>query len=133
MDEQPRVLKAWEEHEVETSKAAVLDVRDAWVAEDHVGVVDDRDTLDLICIRCGDNHRRQVGDPYTPELCSSCFSKGLEILFGPDGSDTNSRRYDRWRARWEKHADKHPTTRKLAAAWAEYTKDDPPADDDFPF
>jgi hypothetical protein len=77
--------------------------------------------LGLICIRCGDAHQRFVGDPYTPELCGTCFSKGLDILLHEDGTqDERGRRYDRWRARWERHDVGHPTTRKLAEAWEQY-------------
>lgn len=64
--------------------------------------------LKLRCVRCGDAHTREVGDPYTPELCGACFSKGLGILFAPGDPDTNGRRYDRWRSRWEKNSARHP-------------------------
>lgn len=73
--------------------------------------------LTLKCVRCGDTHQREVGDPYTPELCGSCFSKGLEILLD-EGSPF--RRYDRWTARWQKGSDKHPTTAILREAWVKW-------------
>ena len=90
--------------------------------------------LDLTCIRCGDKHQREVGDPYAPALCGSCFSKGLDILLdGPGTQDERGRRYDRWCARWLKNAERHPTTKKLSEAWDAYYGPQPTDPADFPF
>lgn len=93
---------------------------------------DEREVLTLKCVRCGDTHHREVGDPYSPELCGSCFSKGLEILLAERWPHP---RYERWRKRWDKDDERHPTVKALKAAWARYTSDWPPPGqvDDGPF
>ena len=74
--------------------------------------------LRLRCVRCGDWHEREVGDPYLPELCVLCFEKALEANCHPSGMDRFITRYSRGTAR-------HPTVLALAAAWVEYTKEWP--------
>lgn len=92
----------------------------------------EREVLTLKCVRCGDTHQREVGDPYTPELCSSCFSKGLELLFAEEWPHP---KYERWTTRWQRNSQGHPTTAMLKAAWERYTSDWPDeyAGDDGPF
>jgi hypothetical protein len=101
--------------------------------EDISPMLGGREVLDLLCVRCGDRHQREVGDPYTPELCHACFDKGLRILFGDGTQDQRSRRYDRWRARWERHAVGHPTMKKLDEAMDAYYGPPSTGTDDSPF
>jgi hypothetical protein len=75
------------------------------------------DPIRIRCVRCGNWHTREPGDPYLPWLCSSCFSKGMDVMFGPGGADDNLRRFDAWRARWWKNVEGHPTDRALNDAW----------------
>lgn len=76
----------------------------------------ERKVLTLKCIRCGDTHHREVGDPYQPMLCGDCFSKGLEIMFSEEWPYP---KYSRWERRWMKTPNNHPTLVALRAAWGE--------------
>lgn len=68
------------------------------------------------CVRCGDWHEREAGDPYLPELCGSCFSKVLERQFSarPGHADGLSRFVERY----SRNTYHHPTMCTLRSAWA---------------
>jgi hypothetical protein len=72
--------------------------------------------LRLRCIRCGDWHRTDVLDPYMPDLCRSCFSKGLTILNDRSGGPTERRAFYRWCDRYQRNQERHPTYKALSAA-----------------
>ena len=85
--------------------------------------------LRLRCVRCGDWHEREVGDPYLPELCSPCFSKMLEAANAHRDYATG---LDCFIMRFRRGTERHPTMLALEKAWAEYTKEWP-KDDASPF
>lgn len=73
-------------------------------------------TLRLRCLRCGDSFNTDPLDPYMPDICHSCFSKGLEVLNGKPHEPTQHDRFYRWCARHQKHQERHPTYKALYAA-----------------
>lgn len=70
------------------------------------------------CVRCGDWHEREPGDPYLPWLCHRCVYQGLELLFAGPTAEAAGRRFEFWRARWLKNVEGHPTDKALNEAWA---------------
>lgn len=73
-------------------------------------------TLRLPCLRCGDIFDTDSLDPYMPDICQSCFSKGLAVLNGRPHEPLQHARFYRWCARYQKNAANHPTTLALTAA-----------------
>lgn len=67
--------------------------------------------LRLRCVRCGDWHERDAGDPYLPDICGGCFNKYLEC-----DTDALLRFVDRYR----RGTERHPTTLALKKWWDTY-------------
>jgi hypothetical protein len=67
--------------------------------------------LRLRCVRCGDWHEREAGDPYLPEICSSCFDKYLAC---------KAHELQRFVDRYRRGARCHPTMLALNAWWEKY-------------
>lgn len=65
--------------------------------------------LRLRCVRCGDWHEREAGDPYLPDICLPCFDKYLEHARPISFID-----------RYRRGAARHPTTLALKAWWDAY-------------
>lgn len=73
-----------------------------------------REILRLRCVRCGDWHERDAGDPYLPELCVRCFSLMLERAHEHGNYGAGLGRYiDRYR----RGTERHPTVLALAEMW----------------
>lgn len=79
------------------------------------------EVLRLRCLRCGDWHEREVGDPYLPEICVLCFDKALEAGHQPGGTIRFVMRYTR-------NTERHPTVIALNEAWDRYVAAHPSAD-----
>lgn len=77
----------------------------------------------LRCVRCGDWHEREDGDPYLPDICTRCFDKYL---------DCDAHSFQRFVDRYRRGAERHPTTRVIARWWAKYAAS-VPSDGDPPW
>jgi hypothetical protein len=76
--------------------------------------------LRLRCVRCGDWHEREAGDPYLPEICGACFTKFLAR-----GTHALLPFVDRYR----RGTERHPTMLALKAWWEKYAASMPTAGD----
>lgn len=72
----------------------------------------------LRCMRCGEWHEHEMGNPYFSGLCKRCAWRGLEILMAEEHPFP---RYTRWQARYRKGDERHPTTLALNAAYASWS------------
>ena len=72
----------------------------------------------LNCVRCGDWHERELGDPYLPELCGRCFSRTLEYA---DHYADYAAALGRYIERFRRGTQRHPTMLALTKAWGRYT------------
>lgn len=63
------------------------------------------------CMRCGDAVALDVTDAYTPGVCEPCSRKALHTLGDGDEPDVDA--LVRWRARYLKGCERHPTWRAL--------------------
>lgn len=88
------------------------------------------ESLRLRCVRCGDWHSREVGDPYLPEICGACFSKMLEYA---DRYRNFNDAISRYIARFQHGTERHPTMIALKEAWAHYVDTASPGDGESPF
>jgi hypothetical protein len=71
--------------------------------------------LRLRCVRCGDWHEREAGDPYLPEICMRCFGKGMDLHFASGGKYAEA--LGRFIDRYSRNTERHPTTLALKAWW----------------
>jgi len=88
------------------------------------------ETVRLRCVRCGDWHEREVGDPYLPELCARCLSRMLEHANQySDYAGALIRYVDRFR----RGTGRHPTVLALKAVWERLFPPSHRTDSDMPF
>ena len=71
-------------------------------------------TLRLRCLRCGDLDEMDPVDVYTWGLCFGCHRKALAVV--GDASTRELDAFNRFHARYQKNASRHPTYKALTAA-----------------